>query len=481
MTSFSRPTLRLLAAIILFSSPLSAFAAPAPKLLAPPEGERWFSINVGGERVGFSHQSVTKTDGGYRIDSEGSVKMRVMGFSREATSKESYLVGPDLALRTFASEFRLDGSPLVLKGEVIRNEVRVEVESGGRNEERFLKTKGAIYPPQALNIYPLMHGASAGKSYKIPTFDVESVKVTQSKVEVIGEETLPPGISTIHLRNNIYPMVDNDVWVDLKGNTLRESIRDDLVVTLAEDAKSARLYLADAALAKLDLVLDFSLIRVTPPIEHPGQLKMLSVEFTGIPVAQPLLEGSGQHATRVAGGGVIFTMPYPTFPPPPGESPTPAELEPSSRIPSDAPEITARKSAIIGAEKDSAKVIRLLAEWVAREIKGAGTDSQSPLETLKSRTGNCQSHARLYTALARAAGIPTRFVSGLVYLQGEGFLYHSWAESYLHDWVTVDPTFGEVPCNVTHIKLVEGDTPDEMGMLTGMIGRVKAKVLELKY
>ena len=481
MTNLPRACLRLLAALILFSSALCAFAAPIPKLIAPPEGERWYSVHVGGERVGFAHLSITRTDDGYRIDSDGSVKMRVMGFSREATSRECYLVGPDLALRSFAAESRLDGSPLVVKGEVTRKGVRIDVESGGRKKERVLKTKGAIYPPQALNIYPLMHGATAGKSYHIATLDVESVKVKQIKVEVIGEETLPTGSAVIHMRSDLYPMVDNDVWVDTMGNSLRESVRDDLVVTLAEDEKSAKLYLADAALAKLDLVLDFSLIRVETPITHPGQLKKLSVAFTGIPVALPLLQGQGQQGTRLAEGRVMFTMPYPAFAPPRGQAPAPADLEPSSRIPSSDPEITAKKDVILGSERDPAQAARLLAGWVAKEIKGTVTDSQSPLETLKSRKGNCQSHARLYAALARAAGIPTRFVSGLIYIQGEGFLYHSWAESYLNGWVAVDPTFGEIPANLTHIKLVEGDTPDEIGMLAGMIGRVKAKVIEQKY
>jgi hypothetical protein len=478
---FSRACLRLLVAIILLSVPLPVFAAALPKLAAPPEGERWFSINLGGERVGFAHLSITPSGGGYRIDSEGSVKMRVMGFSREATSKESYLVGRDLTLKSFAAESRIDGSPQVAKGEVTSKGIRITVESGGGKKDRILKSKGPVYPPQALNIYPLMQGTAAGKSCKIAMLDVESLKVKQIKVEVVGEETLPPGTATVHLKNNLYPMVDNDIWVDLKGNSLKESVRDDLVVTLAEDETSAKTYLADAVLSKMDLVLDFSLIRIDPPLTRPDQLKRLSVEFTGVPVAMPVLQGKGQQGTRLSDGRVLFTMPNAAFAAAPGEAPAAADLEPATRIPSDSPEILAKKDEIVGTEKDPALAARLLAGWVAKEIKGTVTDSQSPLETLKSRSGNCQSHARLYAALARAAGIPTRFVSGLVYSQGQGFLYHSWAESYLNGWVAVDPTFGEMPANLTHIKLVEGDSPDEMGLLAGVIGRVQGKVVEKVY
>jgi hypothetical protein len=90
-------------------------------------------------------------------------------------------------------------------------------------------------------------------------------------------------------------------------------------------------------------------------------------------------------------------------------------------------------------------------------------------------------HARLYASLARAAGIPTKLVSGLVYVPDEGFLYHSWAESYVGKWIPVDPLFGEIPANATHLKLVEGDSEEAMVKLSKFIGNIQAKVLDQKY
>jgi hypothetical protein len=404
-----------------------------------------------------------------------------MGVSREATTKESYDIGRDLAIRSFAAENRIDGSPMSLKGEVTSRGVRATVESAGGKKERTVKAKGAVYPPQVLNFYPLMQGAVPGKSYKIQMLDLESVKVKTVKVEVIGIETLPKGTPAVHLQNNLFPVVDNDIWVDFKGDTLKESVRDDLVVTLAESEASAKAFLADAALAKNDLALDLSLVKITPPIERPEQLQKLVLEFTGFPAKFPLLQGTRQQAERLPDGRVRFTLPNPAYQPPAEERPAAADLESLGRIPSDHAEIIAHKEKILAGEKDPARQVRLLMQWVAQEVKPAVTDNQSPVETLKNRAGNCQTHARLYAALARSAGIPTRFVSGLVYLQGQGFLYHSWNESYLDGWVPLDPTFGELPANPTHIKLVEGDTPDEMALLAGVIGRLKATVLDQKH
>ena len=196
----SLATLRLLVALFFLLLPVQLLAAPLPRLAGIPEGERWFSIRMGDERVGFGHLVIPRTADGYRIDSRGSVKMRVMGFSREATSKESYLVGPDLALRSFQAENRIDGSPLHIKGEVTPKGIAVVSEAGGEKKERTLKLKGAVHPPHALNLYPLMQGAVPGRSYKLSVLDVEAVKVKQAKVEVIGEETLR-GTRAAPLRN----------------------------------------------------------------------------------------------------------------------------------------------------------------------------------------------------------------------------------------------------------------------------------------
>lgn len=477
----TQTALRLLLALVLLLVPLSLMAAELPKLTAPPVGERWFSVNVSGERVGFAHLSISEAPGGYRIDSDGSVKMHMMGISREATLRESYLVGRDLAIRSFSAESRVDGSPVNVKGESTSKGLKVVTESGDGKKERNLKAKGAVYPAQVLNFYPLMVGTAAGKTIRVPMLDVESVKIKQIKVEVIGAEKLDPATPVVHLRNNLYPVVDNDIWVDLKGNTIKESVRDDLVVTLAESELSAKQALADAALSKNDLALDFSMVKVTPPLDRPNQLKKLGVDFSGIPANFPLLLGKGQSAERLPDGKVRFTLPNPSYQPAGGEQPAASYLEPAPRIPSDDPKIVAQKDASVGDQQDPVQVARLLTLWVAKEIKGTVTDNQSPVDTLTNRSGNCQTHARLYVTLARSAGIPSRFVSGLVYSPGQGFLYHSWAESYLNGWVAVDPTFGEFPANVTHIKLVEGDTPDEMALLAGVIGRIKAKTIEQGY
>ena len=73
-------------------------------------------------------------------------------------------------------------------------------------------------------------------------------------------------------------------------------------------------------------------------------------------------------------------------------------------------------------------------------------------------------------------------MSGLVYQEGKGFLYHSWTESLLGDaWVAVDPTYGQLPADPTHIKFFEGSNQEDMAPIIAIIGRSRIAVQEAKY
>src|SRR5690349_20810968 len=95
-------TLGLVVLVLLFFSlwPPQVAAATFPSLTRVPTGERWFSVTMNGEQVGFARQQIIPTSTGYRLESDGSVKMLVLGFTREASAHETYLVGKDLALQS---------------------------------------------------------------------------------------------------------------------------------------------------------------------------------------------------------------------------------------------------------------------------------------------------------------------------------------------------------------------------------------------
>jgi hypothetical protein len=169
--------------------------------------------------------------------------MTVLGFSRDASSWEKYLVNPDLSIKSFEVDEVVDGKPMKLKGEVTADGVRVSVTAAGKTKEKILKAKGAVYPPPAVNIYPLMQGGEPGKNFKIKMLDIEAVKVIGVKISIIGAEILAGGMATVHLQNDLYTFVDNDIWVDRSGNTVKESVRHGLIDTQAMDREVAKKFI----------------------------------------------------------------------------------------------------------------------------------------------------------------------------------------------------------------------------------------------
>lgn len=448
---------------------------------APPLGERWFGILMADEQVGFYRQRTTALpEGGFRIEGSGSVRMQVMGFSKEASSREVYRLGAELALQSLEVEQSINGRRSRLTGKVVTDGLLLTQLMDGKSKKRLLKFRGALIPAPLLNLYPLLKGPVAGNVFRVQTFDTEEIRIKAVAITVVGEQAAPDGQAAIRLRNDLYPFVSNDIWVDSHGNTLVESVRDGLVVTRAEQPERLAAVVSGMALSKKDLIYDFSLVRAEPALKRqPAQLDGLAVAIDGYGPQLPLVTDGWQWAERMAERVVIRTGVLR-----PVESVSAAALNSShlaslEGIEAASPVIIATAKQVTAGKSGVVAQAQALSVWTAQYLVDTVDDSGSALTALAKKSGNCQSHAKLYTALARASGIPTRFVSGLVSQDGRGFLYHSWAESWLEGrWVAVDPTFGQLPADPTHLALLEGHTLADLAPLVGMIGTIRISVLE---
>ena len=125
------------------------------------------------------------------------------------------------------------------------------------------------------------------------------------------------------------------------------------------------------------------------------------------------------------------------------------------------------------------KVIRIK-DWLYTEIEKRPVISvPNALETLNNKMGDCNEHAVLFAALARASGVPVIIEAGLVYLNGR-FYYHAWNAVYLDQWITVDALMDQFPADVTHIRLTRGG-PDSQLDLMGVIGNISLEIVDIQY
>ncbi len=139
--------------------------------------------------------------------------------------------------------------------------------------------------------------------------------------------------------------------------------------------------------------------------------------------------------------------------------------QPSARYPTEDPAVQALAMRAIGSAKSPREKVRRLVAFVEGYLEySSGAEPLSVPDILRRRKGVCWHHALLFTTLARAAGLPARTAVGLAYAgdgQGPGgthvFSAHAWNEVVLDGvWVAVDPTWGQVEVDATHIRLRSG-------------------------
>lgn len=139
-------------------------------------------------------------------------------------------------------------------------------------------------------------------------------------------------------------------------------------------------------------------------------------------------------------------------------------IQPDDRVPSTDPEMIRRAREIVGSETRVIPAAHRLRRWVHRQMgvaAGIGV-MRDAKEILQSREGVCRDHAILLGTLTKAAGIPTRFVNGIIYFDGV-FLYHAWVEVWDGErWIGMDSTRPADRLTSLHIKTSQGTVAQAM-------------------
>ena len=125
-------------------------------------------------------------------------------------------------------------------------------------------------------------------------------------------------------------------------------------------------------------------------------------------------------------------------------------LKSSKHIQSDDPEMKQALKRIIGFRRDVSSITHNIYDFVRGEVQyRSEKGSKDAQETLKAMVADCGGKARLFTALSRAAGIPSRVVGGVILKNVTKKETHVWCENFLDGrWVPFDVTnnhYGVLP------------------------------------
>ena len=436
--------------------------------------EAWLSTTINGQKVGYSLYRFDQYDGGYRFESFIRMTIAMAGKEQRVQSRSTARTGPDLTLEEFAFTFSSQDRSFAVKGRVIGSELWIT--APGDTQERTIKLTGPVYPASALGRMVTVRKFAKDSTYKVPVFDAAVMGVSLAQVKVIGREKVKAGGREYDALKFAVRMAKTDMtsWVDDKGIAIVETSPPGI---RSERTTADRVLTAEPEGGRVDVLTMFR-VPVDTVIPEGVKVKRLVLELTGVDPKEYALVGPGQQVLSTS--PLKVEIKTPDVPTGPVSLPIAAEteyLKPSVSIQCDAPEVKAKLNEAIGGEKDGVVATRKLASWVFTVIEKQATASfPNALDVLKTMKGDCNEHAVLFAALARAAGIPTKIAVGLVYMK-PAFYYHAWNEVFLGTWIPVDATFGEFPAGALHLKLAEGDLSQQAEIL-GMVGTIGIKVKE---
>jgi transglutaminase-like putative cysteine protease len=272
-------------------------------------------------------------------------------------------------------------------------------------------------------------------------------------------------------------------WIDEDGTTLKEEGFMGLT-TIKSSAANAPL---NMELGMDDDFYELTSVSIDKPLPDPIRLSYLKLQIEGLDSAtapEGFVKG-GDDRQRFHQGIVELyreEAPYKasyTLPKDDWDQTFRSFLEPEFNIESDSKEIKDKVREIVEDKRNPVSVARRLMIWVYDNLEKRPVISiPSALEVLRTRVGDCNEHATLLCAMLRAAGIPARINVGLVYSRNH-FYYHAWTEAYMGHWLSMDATLNQMPTDVSHIRMVQGNV-DQQVEIMGLIGRISFKLLDYK-
>lgn len=460
-------------------------ASSAPRRIALadlPFHEYWTGLDFDGTKIGFSHVQIAPAPdrpGLYRLRTDAAMRFHFLAVDKSVTMKSDQLIRADLTLVRFHYDLDFDGNRLTVDGGVAGDALHARIVAGGVAREQTLKLDGPVRSMNVVDLFPVVNGLAVGRHWHYLTYSGETQSLGALTQTVDAFEHRDGFEGEAYRVHTALEGAGTTTWIDPSGRPVLELSVNGAFVSSLESEQIARRDLAQAAIQKSETMLAFSRVPSDRPLAAPRAVTALTVELSGLDgLAVPSdgwqrCHGDANAATCEIGGGGSAT------------SKTAVDLARYLRstlpVPSKAPRIRKLAAEIAGARTDDDARIAALVDWIDANIGKQAVDVFSALDVLDQRKAECQGHAYLYAALARALGIPTRVVNGLVYSEiVNGFLYHTWDESWVDGrWRPVDPTFGQAHADATHIELIEGEEIGDLVPLTRVMGRLKAHVVDV--
>lgn len=465
--------------------------------------DNWYALYVSGQKSGYQHEQVFEKQAADGVVYETRLHQE-FALARAGSPMRFVLdtaIREDETGRLVAFRHRVRG-PMsrVVQGKVSEGELVLRTRTDRASDTTRVPAHDGLCP-WALRRLQEERMGEPGLSYSARAFlpDVPGqaveINVTIAGREEVDVFEVKKRLQRIDTTISILPGLTSSEWVDDSGTIWL--IRANLPGNLALESRKATQITATAPDDPAD-ILAASFVEVDRPIPNARNLRRLRLLLERLEGGSEDLHipsGPFQEVEAAADGLLIttrraegspalsYTLPY-------SGAEHAAMVRPNVWMETEDPLVAELSRAAVGNETDALAAARLIEEYVRDFItaKNLSLGMATAAEAAAQKAGDCTEHAVLAAALARAAGIPSRVVGGLVYVdtlpgvETGGFGYHMWTEVYVGEWLPLDAALGSH--DATHLAIVRSDLngPDDLFTLSAAIsqlfGGVRVRVLE---
>lgn len=451
VTEMKRPAARRRKLAAAAAAVLALAAVPGrPAAARAPAAERWYVLTIAGQKVGYVREETRRaeSEGAVFTDtfSEMKVTLNRLGNKVETEMRSSSRETADGRLVSFGSEMRFSAQVVRSEGEVAPGEIRLTTTAEAAPHPRVLKYEGEILGPEGIRALTKARLLKPGDEVRYQTFSPEFGQVIRGERVALAVETIAArgaSVEALKIQESFEGLaVKRTAWLDAEGEELRTSDPSPFGETVS--------YLADRdeALEGRDggripeEQYDRTLVRSNVRLPRAREIESITLRLRGREAGPewPDFPGPYQKVVRKTAGELVLRIDRPART---GEAPTqtssPEDLEANAYL--DTGDALIRKTAdeVAGGTGDPYEKAIRLKTWVADHMTfDLGIVSPPATEVIRDRRGTCVGYAMLLTALARAAGLPARFLMGYVYLNGI-WGGHAWSEIFVRDrWLPFD-------------------------------------------
>lgn len=434
--------------------------------LSRAETEEFQSIYFQNKKIGFvSSRHHPKDDSTALLLQQAEMNINVADRVQHISLRLEAVLGRSNILQEFSFSFKSPFYSMTAEGIVTGNSVEYVLNTATSS----IRSRFAFSAPPRLattrRSYLLGPDLQKGDKKKIPWFDPVSLTGKESVVEYRGEESVQINGRVLKLHKFIetFSGVRVNSWLNGEGIVVKEESPAGFVFLREPKFKALAMPEgSDEILSRVAVTVIGSMVAPDKP----------SIRYRiGIPDGVEFdLSGANQFLD-----GDILTVNRGRFPEGSTAPRCPGhedQLRSSPYIQADNREIREQALAIVGEETDPRKQVEKIGAWVFSNLtKQSVIGLPDALTTLHARQGDCNEHAALFAALARAAGVPARIAAGVTFHKS-AFYYHAWNEVCLgEDWIAADATINQFPADATHIRFVVGELQEQVriGALLGQL------------